>query len=97
MQIPDDLLVSEKGNTWLCDDDGNHVAWFKIEGRFVEVSVTPGNSPGFYLRALPDEENDPDKIARHINGSLQGWQVRRTNIPGIEVDSDGTVATGTPV
>ena len=92
MNIPDDLLISEKGNTWLCDDDGNHVAWFTIEGRFVEVSVTPGNSPGFYLRALPDDENDPEKIAKHINRNLSGWTVRRCNINGVEVGPDNMVA-----
>jgi hypothetical protein len=92
MEIPDDLLVSEKGNTWLCDDDGNHVAWFKIEGRFVEVSVTPGNSPGFYLRLLTEKECCDEKIARHVNKNLRGWHVVRMNIAGIEVDSDGMVA-----
>lgn len=92
MNIPEEYMASEKGNTWLSDDDGNHVAWFRIDGRFLEVSVTPGNSPGFYLRALPDEESGEESIARHINGNLKGWTVRRRNINGIEVDSDGMVA-----
>ena len=31
-------------------------------------------------------------IVKHINKSLKGWYVRRANIDGIEVDSDGMVA-----
>lgn len=93
MNIPEDYLVSEKGNTWLSDDDGNHVAWFRIShGRFLEVSVTPGNSPGFYLRALTEEESREESIAGHINVNLKGWTLRRRNINGIKVDSDGMVA-----
>ena len=92
MEIPNDWMASEKGNTWLCDDDGNHVAWFQVDGRHLEVSVTPGNSPGFYIRALPDEENKPEKIARHINKNLSGWHVRRCNIEGVNIDPDSQVA-----
>jgi len=92
MKVPDDLLISEKGNTWLSDYDGNHVAWFKIDERFVEISVTPGNSPGFYLRALPDDENCPDKLARHINLNLSGWTVQRCNLNGVVVGPDNMIA-----
>lgn len=91
MNIPDDYLASEKGNTWLSDDDGNHVAWFRIEERFLEVSVTPGNTPGFYIRALPEEESNEESIAKHVNRNLKGWIVRRRNIKGISMDSDGMV------
>lgn len=90
MQIPDDWMASEKGNTWLCDDDGNHVAWLRMGERTVEFSVTPGNSPGLWARLLPEEEGEAH-IVRHINKNLQGWTVRRCNINGIEMDSDGTV------
>lgn len=92
MQIPEDWMASEKGNTWLCDDDGNHMAWLRMGDRIVEISVTPGNSPGLWVRVLPPEEGDHKKIARHINGNLKGWSVRRCHIEGVEVDSDGMVA-----
>jgi hypothetical protein len=92
MEIPEEWMASEKGNTWLSDDDGNHVAWFRVNGRYMEVSVTPGNSPGFYIRVLPDEENNQGKIAEHINKNLSGWTVVRCNIEGVQVGPGGMVA-----
>lgn len=91
MQIPEDWMASEKGNTWLCDDDGNHVAWLKMDERFVEISVTPGNSPGLWARLLPEDEG-AEHIVRHINKNLKGWIVRRCNFTGVEVDSNSMVA-----
>ena len=92
MEIPEDWMASEKGNTWLSDDDGNHVAWLKIGERLVEISVTPGNSPGLWARLLPEEES-PESVARHINRNLQGWLVRRCNIEGVKIDHDNMVAS----
>jgi hypothetical protein len=92
MQIPEDWMASEKGNTWLCDDDGNHVAWLKMGERLVEISVTPGNSPGLWARLLPEDEGE-EQIVKHINVNLQGWTVRRCNFNGVEVGSDNMVGT----
>lgn len=83
------MLASEKGNTWLCDDDGNHVAWLKMGDQILEVSVTPDNSPGLWARFLPPDE--VPSIAEHINKNLVGWSVRRLNIEGVKVE-DGMVA-----
>ena len=91
MEIPDEWMASEKGNTWLSDEDGNHMAWFRVDGRFLEVSVTPENSPGFWIRVLPDEENNQGKIAEHINKNLSGWTVVRCNIGGLTI-VEGKVA-----
>lgn len=89
MTIPEDWMASEKGNTWLCDDDGNHVAWLKMGDRIVEVSVTPDNSPGLWIRLLgPDEGHS--SIAKHINENLSGWSVRRCNIEGVNIEQ-GTI------
>lgn len=90
MELPDDWMANEKGNTWLCDDDGNHVAWLKAGDRMLEVTVTPGNSPGLFVRLLGSDEG-PDTIARHINDNLSGWTVRRCNIEGVRVEQN-TVA-----
>ena len=92
MELPDDWMASERGNTWLSDDDGNHVAWLKSGSRFIEVSVTPGNTPGLWVRLLGEEESSERKIANHINKHLKGWTVRRCNIEGVKLDSDQMVA-----
>jgi hypothetical protein len=92
MEMPEDWMASEKGNTWLSDDDGNHVAWLKVGERMVEISVTPGNSPGLWARLLPEDEN-PETIAKHINRNLQGWTVRRCNLEGVRIDHDNMVAS----
>jgi hypothetical protein len=84
-------MASEKGNTWLCDDDGNHVAWLKMEGRILEVSITPDNNPGLYARLLSPDECSENKLAEHINKNLKGWLVRRSNIEGIKV-KDGMIS-----
>lgn len=90
MQTSEEWIASEKGNTWLCDDDGNHVAWLKMGDRLVEFSVTPGNSPGLWARMLAEDE-DEESIVKHIQKNLKGWTVRRCNFNGVKVDSDGMV------
>lgn len=89
MEIPDDWMANEKGNTWLCDDDGNHVAWLKMGDRMLEVTVTPGNSPGLFVRLLGSDEG-PEAISKHINDNLSGWTVRRCNFEGVNVEQ-GTI------
>jgi hypothetical protein len=90
MEIPDEWMASEKGNTWLSDEDGNHMAWFRVDGRFLEVSVTPENSPGFWIRVLPEEDTE-EKVAKHINDNLSGWTVVRCNIGDLKM-VEGKVA-----
>lgn len=92
MNLPDEWMASEKGNTWLCDDDGNHVAWLRVGDRFMEISVTPGNNPGLWARILGEEESSERSIAEHINKNLKGWNVRRCNIEGINIDPERQVA-----
>jgi len=90
MELPEEWMASEKGNTWLSDEDGNHMAWFRVNGRFLEVSVTPENSPGFWVRVLPDEDTT-EKIAKHINDNLSGWTVVRCQLGGLKI-VEGKVA-----
>lgn len=92
MDIPDEWMASEKGNTWLCDNDGNHVAWLRVGKHFMEISVTPDNVPGLWARILSEEEGSEKNIAAHINKNLKGWSVRRCNIEGINVDAEKQVA-----
>jgi len=90
MELPEEWMASEKGNTWLSDEDGNHMAWFRVNGRFLEVSVTPENNPGFWIRVLPDEDTS-EKVAKHINDNLSGWTVVRCHIGGLNI-VEGKVA-----
>lgn len=87
----EEWMASEKGNTWLCDDDGNHFALLKMGDRILEVSVTPDNNPGLWARLLSPEESSPSKIADHVNKNLSGWTIRRLNLEGVKVE-DGMVA-----
>jgi len=91
MELPEDWMASEKGNTWLCDDDGNHIAWLRAGSRYIEVSVTPGNSPGLWARVLSEAYGEK-KIVQHINRSLSGWTVVRCNFDGVKTDDSGMVA-----
>lgn len=84
MELPNDWMSSEKGNTWLCQGD-NHIAWLRCGSRFIEVSVTPGNSPGLWVRLLSEEEGER-KIVNHINKNLSGWTVRRCNLEGVKTE-----------
>ena len=94
IQVPHDWMASEKGNTWLCDDDGNHVAWIRVGDHFIEVSVTPDNSPGLWVRVWGDTGEKAERgIVKHINKSLKGWTVRRCNLEGVGIDSEGMVKT----
>jgi len=90
-EMTEEWIASEKGNTWLCDDDGNHVAWLRMGDRILEVSVTPDNNPGLWARLLSPEESHPEKLADHINKNLSGWSVRRVNVEGVKIE-DGMVA-----
>jgi hypothetical protein len=90
-EMTEEWIASEKGNTWLCDDDGNHVAWLRMGDRILEVSVTPDNNPGLYARLLSPEESSNASIAEHICKNLSGWYVRRCNLEGVRTNPDGTV------
>ena len=90
--LNDEWQTSERGNTWLVDDDGNHVAWFDIASAHrLEVSVTPGNYPGFLVALLTPELSTDAHLAKHIMERCRGWSVRKCNIDGVSV-VDGRVA-----
>jgi hypothetical protein len=75
VSLPINWLESEKGNTLLSNDDGNLVAWIKInEKHCLEVSYTPGNSPAFYVSVC---DWDPVRIGQHVVEELGGWFCHR--------------------
>ena len=78
-----DLLLDERGNTWLMNEAGTtHAAWFKLDdGCFLEVTVEPDNYPGFYVRLTKKSETE---IAAHINANLQGWFIRKCHLSGVQ-------------
>jgi hypothetical protein len=92
MEIPNDWFSNERGNTWLMDDDGNHVAWLDVTPTVrMEVSICPGNYPGLSVSILSEEESTDEHLADHIQGKCVGWHVRKCNIEGVEIDADGMV------
>ena len=94
--LPPNWTTCERGNTWLVNDGGDHIAWFDLPGgQRLEVSVTPGNYPGFYVNVLEPEKSTDASLAKHINGKLVGWVVRKCNIPGVKLDGE-TIAEAGP-
>jgi hypothetical protein len=89
MNLPHDWQSCERGNTWLTDGE-NHVAWFDLPctDQRLEVSVTPGNYPGFFVTVLPPEKSSDEHLAAHIKERCSGWTVRRCNLEGVEWDQE---------
>lgn len=98
LAIPPDFVDTERGNTWLIQEDGyntNHVAWILLwqntepdkPSAYLEVSVTPANYPGFYVGRV---DRTSEQLREHIQVKLQGWQVRKCNIPGVVIE-DGEI------
>jgi len=91
--LPDNYQECERGNIWLTDGE-NHVAWFEIEGTGcrLEVSVTPGNYPGFYVTLLSKEQSTNEHIAKHIQTRCCGWEIKKLNIfSGVKIGPPGTI------
>lgn len=88
IEVGDNLC--ERGNTWL-SNDGSHIAWFdqgeSSNGKrtWLEVSVCPGNYPGFNVRITVATEQE---IRNHIHNRCSGWFVNRCNIPGVWTNND---------
>lgn len=83
----------ERGNTWLMDDDGHHVAWFDLPGtsQMLEVVVNHENYPGFNLQVLSPEKSEPANIVAHIHARLGGWYAKKCNLDGVRIDEHGYV------
>ena len=87
--LPKDFAESERGNTWLSNDGGDHATWIRLGGNlFLEATITLGNYPGFCLAVIEKTEK---QIARHISKNLKGWFVHKCNIKGVRIGKDGEV------
>ena len=78
---------SERGNTWLANDGGDHAAWIRLNDKqFLEITITPDNYPGLQVSI---KETSEKKLVRHINKNLKGWFVRKCNVTGVKIDENG--------
>jgi hypothetical protein len=76
--LPADWAESEKGNTWLHNDD-NQVLWIELAGGcWLEVEQASGSSPYWGVRVVL---TDAEKTWAHVHANLGGWEVGRWNLP----------------
>lgn len=77
---------TERGNLALSDGDGGEILWV-IEGDKVtfEASFNPYNYPAWNLRAM---DKPVSEIVAHVNANLQGWEVRKNNVEGLNLDGE---------
>lgn len=93
MQISNDWFANERGNTWLMDDDGNHVIWVNVSDKIrMEITICPQDYPGLNICILNEQESTDEHLAKRIHGHCVGWYARKCNIQGVVVDSDDTIA-----
>ncbi len=93
MDIPENWFANERGNTWLMDDDGNHVMWVNVNDNIrMEISICPNDYPGLNICILSEAESTDEHLAKHIHEKCVGWYARKCNIEGVVVDSDDTIA-----
>lgn len=89
MEIPNDWFANERGNTWLMDDDGNHVMWVNVTDKIrMEISVCPQNYPGLNVCILSLEHSSDEHLAKHIHEKCVGWYARKCNIEGVRIEDD---------
>jgi hypothetical protein len=93
VDIPENWFANERGNTWLMDDDGNHVMWVNVNDKVrMEISICPNDYPGLNICILSEAESTDEHLAKHIHEKCVGWYARKCNIEGVVVDSDDTIA-----
>ena len=89
MEIPNDWFANERGNTWLMDDDGNHVMWVYVTPTIrMEISICPRDYPGLNVCLLTKEESTDEHLAKHIHEKCAGWYARKCNIKGVTIEDD---------
>jgi len=81
----------EKGNIWLCDEDGNQMAWLRLEkpNTWQEISIFPDNYPGLEVY---ETEGTDEELAEHIKDHFAGWFVKKCNLDEITLDKIGYVS-----
>jgi hypothetical protein len=85
--LEDGYEECERGNTWFVSADGmNHVIYVDTPdpARKLEVTVTPENYPGFYVKLLSVEKSTATTLAAHLTGLVRdGWTPRRIGVEGV--------------
>jgi hypothetical protein len=75
-----DWYQTERGNTALSNDDGNLVAWLKLDDEHcLEMAYTSANSPALHVLIA---DYDPVALRRHVIENLGGWYCHRWNLDG---------------
>jgi hypothetical protein len=89
MEIPNDWFANERGNTWLMDDDGNHVMWVNVTDKIrMEISICPRDYPGLNVCVLSEQESTDEHLSKHIHEKCVGWYARKCNIEGVRIEDD---------
>jgi len=89
MEIPNDWFANERGNTWLMDDDGNHVMWVNVTNKIrMEINICPQDYPGLNICMLNEEQSTDEHLAKHIHEKCVGWYARKCNIKGVTIEDD---------
>jgi hypothetical protein len=88
MEFPDNWFANERGNTWLMDDDGNHVMYVNVTPKVrMEIMIFPADSPGLHVSLLSEEDSTDERLSKYILDNFGGWYAKRLNIEGIEAES----------
>jgi len=80
------LCESERGNTWLTNEEGSHLILVGLNiseedtelSQLIEISIQPENYPGFNMETINIYMKDLEHNIRDYNG---GWFVRKWNLP----------------
>lgn len=81
------ILLSERGNTLLTNDD-SFMAWMKLEPNlWLQVSWFPENYPALNIHSFEATEQEVAKMIQ----TFSGWMVRKINVDGVKIN-DGLIA-----
>lgn len=87
VEVKENWFANERGNTWLMDDDGNHIIYVDVTPKNrMEITIRPEDYPGFSVSMLKDSDSTDEHLSKHINQNYGGWNVRKCNIEGVELD-----------
>jgi len=80
------LCESERGNTWLTNEEGNHLILVGLNineddselSQLIQISIIPENYPGFNMDTINTYMAD---LKHDIQDYNEGWFVRKWNLP----------------
>jgi hypothetical protein len=82
--------ICERGGTLLVADNGDIQAWLPLAGEaeWREISWRQENYPALHVAEVTATK---DELAKFIQTNYVGWTMRKLNLPGIALDTDGVV------